>query len=118
MTKARVLLAVAVLAAFLAGSVFGYYRPGATNNSVPAVVPERTRVIERTPAPTYIAERRSPVVHRKRSWEREALIVGGSAGAGAAIGGLAKGKKGAAVGALTGGVAGLVYDLATRNRTR
>ena len=57
---------------------------------------------------------RKPVVKKKRSWEKEALIIGGSAGAGAAIGGLAGGKKGAGIGAITGGVAGLIYDLATR----
>jgi hypothetical protein len=53
---------------------------------------------------------------RKRSTEKEVLIVAGSAGAGAAIGGIAGGKKGAAVGAVSGGVAGLVYDLATRDK--
>lgn len=52
----------------------------------------------------------------KRSWEREVLIIGGSAGAGTAIGALAAGKKGAAVGAAAGGVGGLIYDLATRNK--
>jgi hypothetical protein len=61
------------------------------------------------PAPVYQA-------HNKRSFGREALIVGGSAGAGAAIGALAGGGKGAGIGALSGGVAGLVYDLATRNK--
>lgn len=54
--------------------------------------------------------------HAKRSWERETLIVGGSAGAGAAIGAVAGGGKGAGIGAVSGGVAGLVYDLATRNK--
>ena len=44
------------------------------------------------------------------------MIVGGSAGAGAAIGALAGGGKGAGIGALSGGVAGLVYDLATKNK--
>ena len=52
----------------------------------------------------------------KRSIAREALIVGGSAGAGAAVGAVAGGKKGAGIGALSGGVAGLIYDLATRNK--
>ena len=52
----------------------------------------------------------------KRSWQKEALIVGGSSGAGAAIGAAAGGGKGAAIGALSGGVAGLIYDLATRNK--
>jgi len=79
------------------------------------VTPAAARVVVHAPANSYVGERR-PVVHRKRSLEHEILIVGGSAGAGALIGGLAKGKKGAAVGAATGGVAGLIYDLATRNR--
>ncbi len=57
-----------------------------------------------------------PAARRKRSLEREALIVAGGAGAGSAIGAVAGGGKGAAVGALSGGIAGLVYDLATRNR--
>jgi hypothetical protein len=51
-----------------------------------------------------------------RSWEKEMLIIGGGAGAGTAIGALAAGKKGAAVGATAGGVGGLIYDLATRNK--
>jgi len=53
---------------------------------------------------------------KKRTWQKEALIIGGSAGAGAAIGAVAGGGKGAGVGALSGGIAGLVYDLATRNK--
>ena len=44
------------------------------------------------------------------------MIIGGSAGAGTAIGALAGGKKGAGVGAATGGVGGLIFDLATRNK--
>jgi len=59
-----------------------------------------------------------PVVaeKKKRTWQKEALIIGGSAGAGAAIGAVAGGKKGAAIGAISGGVAGTVYDLMTRNK--
>jgi hypothetical protein len=64
-----------------------------------------------------IVETRPETQHvNKRSWEKDALIVGGSAGAGTAIGALAGGKKGAAVGAAAGGVGGLIYDLVTREK--
>ena len=66
--------------------------------------------------------RRAPVVARrapikkKRSWEKDALIIGGSAGGGALIGAVAGGKKGAAIGATAGGIGGLIYDLARRDK--
>ena len=70
--------------------------------------------LARAPA---IVERRPAVQRAKaRSWEKEVLIIGGSAGAGTAIGALAGGKKGAGVGAAAGGVGGLIYDLATRDK--
>ncbi len=67
-------------------------------------------------APAVVETRPEPPRAKKRSWEREALIIGGSAGAGTAIGALAGGKKGAGVGAAAGGVGGLIYDLATRDK--
>lgn len=65
-------------------------------------------------APRVVARRAEPAHKNKRSWEQEALIIGGAAGGGAGIGALAGGKKGAGVGAAVGGVGGLIYDLATR----
>ncbi|MGH9817425.1 MAG: glycine zipper domain-containing protein [Candidatus Acidiferrales bacterium] len=44
------------------------------------------------------------------------LIVAGSSGAGAAIGGLAGGGKGAAIGAIAGAVGGLIYNEHTKNK--
>src|SRR5437773_12020156 len=77
-------------------------------------VASQPRVLERrTAAP---APATTTTTKKKRSLEKEVLIVGGSAGAGAAIGAVAGGGKGAGIGALSGGVAGLVYDLATRNK--
>lgn len=69
-----------------------------------------------TQSPRVVGRRAEASHPHKRSWEKEALIIGGSAGAGAGIGALAAGKKGAAVGAAAGGVGGLIYDLATRNK--
>ena len=60
--------------------------------------------------------RPAPQRATKRSREKEALIIGGSAGAGTAIGAVAGGKKGAVIGAAAGGVGGLIYDLVTRNK--
>jgi hypothetical protein len=62
-----------------------------------------------------VASRRTERAHpQQRSWEKELLIIGGSAGAGAGVGALTGGKKGAGIGAGVGGVGGLIYDLATR----
>jgi hypothetical protein len=67
-------------------------------------------------APTAIPAATAADAKDSRSMKESALIIGGSAGAGAGIGAIAKGKKGAAVGAAIGGVAGRVYDLMTRNK--
>ncbi len=64
--------------------------------------------------PAAAAETR--VVKRERPFSHSAAIVAGSAGAGAAIGGIAGGGKGAAIGALSGGAAGFIYDRLTHNK--
>ena len=49
-----------------------------------------------------------------RSAGTSAAIIGGSAAAGAVVGGIAGGGKGAAIGAVAGGIGGVVIDQATR----
>jgi hypothetical protein len=67
-------------------------------------------------APTAEPQRAEPQRANRRSWEKEVLIIGGSAAAGTAIGAIAGGKKGAAIGAAAGGVGGLIYDVITRDK--
>lgn len=67
-------------------------------------------------SPAVVERRPEPEHANKRSWEKEALIIGGSAGAGTAIGAVAGGKKGAGIGAAAGGVGGLIFDLVTRDK--
>ena len=69
-----------------------------------------------TRSPAIVERRAEPAHTNKRSWEKEALIIGGAAGAGTAIGAMAGGKKGAGIGAAAGGVGGLIYDLMTREK--
>jgi len=69
-------------------------------------------------APAIVQRRADAPRDPKRSWEKEALIIGGSAGGGAAIGAIAGGKKGAAIGAAAGGVGGLIYDVLTRDNKK
>jgi len=50
------------------------------------------------------------------SKKRDAALIGGGAGAGAIVGGIAKGGKGAAIGGLIGGAAGTAAVLTTRGK--
>ncbi len=133
--RPKILIAAGLALAFVLGMASGIYNATARafnpvdQNAVassetarPAAAVSRTHFVQ--PRAVYVSNAAAPATyqapvyqtHKKRSLEREALIVGGSAGAGAAIGAIAGGGKGAGIGALSGGIAGLVYDLATRNK--
>jgi hypothetical protein len=68
----------------------------------------------RTTLPPRSYETRYGYHRRHRSWGKSALIIGGSAGTGAGIGGLVRGKKGALIGAALGGGVGSLYEGAHR----
>ena len=53
-------------------------------------------------------------VAKKRSVKKSAAIIGSSAAVGAGIGALAKGKKGALIGAAIGGGGAAIWDQITR----
>jgi hypothetical protein len=89
-----------------------YYRDADGLHPIEVAQNVRREELVGSPLP---APRRATAAHpRHRSWEKEAMIIGGTAGAGAVVGALTGGKKGAGIGAGAGGVGGLIYDLATR----
>jgi hypothetical protein len=93
----------------------------ATYTDAPARPSVQTRTVYREqPAPVYRTATRTTTVRQPttqtRSWKKSALIIGGSAAGGAAVGAVIDGGSGAKKGAIIGGVGGLVYDLATRNK--
>ena len=93
-----------------------YYRDDQTGDMHPVRMdPHATRseVIQQPRAGRYVPE---PAHGNKPSWEKDALVVGGSAAGGAIIGAAAGGSKGAGVGAAVGGVGGLIYDLLSKNK--
>jgi hypothetical protein len=50
-----------------------------------------------------------------RSWQKTAMVIGGSSAAGAGLGGIFGGKKGALIGAAIGGGAGTLFEVNKRN---
>jgi hypothetical protein len=87
---------------------YGYAQPQYV--SQPAVYSQPT-VRRTTTQRSYATER---VSKPQRSWQKSALLIGGSAGAGAGIGALMGGKKGAGIGALIGGGSAAIYDQVKR----
>ena len=95
----------------------GSAAPLAYENAQPQAMPVAYRPMAQSaayePAPPPRQVTRSSQ-SGNRSWQKEAVIIGGGTAAGAGIGALAGGRKGAAIGAISGGVAGLIYDMKTR----
>ena len=97
--------------------------PTQASYSVPAPRPAVQTVYRERPATTYRTASRTTTVARQpttqtRSWKKSALIIGGSAAGGAAVGAVLDGRSGAKKGSVVGGVAGTVYDIATRSKTK
>ena len=84
------------------------------------LAPARVIPVERTTAVAQPIRTRQVVydepvqVKKKRSVKKSVAIIGGSAAAGAGIGALAKGKKGALIGAAIGGGGAAIWDQITR----
>jgi hypothetical protein len=80
-----------------------------------ATVPAQRTVYRKAATTAPSAER--VVVEREdsgRSWQKTALIIGGSTASGAGVGAIVGGKKGALIGAAVGGGAASIYEATKR----
>lgn len=84
-------------------------RPAVMREVIEEPTPVRTTV---SPAPRQLT--RSPVKSPRRDWKKTALVIGGSSAAGAGVGAIFGGKKGALIGAAIGGGASTIYETTRR----
>jgi hypothetical protein len=90
---------------------YGYpaYYPSPQSAQAVAVPVRSVQTVVETPAPRRVvtqAVERGP----RRDWTKTALVIGGSTAAGAGVGGIIGGKKGALIGAAIGGGASTLYE--------
>src|SRR5687767_14641361 len=87
------------------------------SNFVPAAAPRTVAAPQRTVYRTAAPAQERVVVRREgsdRSWQKTAMIIGGSTAGGAGVGGIMGGKKGALIGAAIGGGAASIYEASKR----
>jgi hypothetical protein len=70
--------------------------------------PRVVRAYDPEPAPRRTVAAR--VEQPRRDWKKTALVIGGSSAAGAGLGAIFGGKKGALIGAAVGGGASTLYE--------
>jgi hypothetical protein len=81
----------------------------------PAVISEPVEVYRPRSVPVSYPSR-DEIERPSRSVKKSVAIIAGSTAAGAVVGGLAKGKKGAVIGGIVGCGAATVWDQVTRRR--
>ncbi len=90
------------------GAPYAYAR-GSISQPVSEVreyAPARTSYVPRRTTARYVAPR--------RDWQKTAMVIGGSTAAGAGLGAIFGGKKGALIGAAIGGGASTLYEARRR----
>ena len=108
--------ATAPAAPYGAMAPYGYqgYPQPVYASTQPQYVTERV-VTQRPAVRRASTQRVASEVRPARSWQKSALLIGGSAGTGAGLGALMGGKKGALAGAAIGGGAAAIYDQVKRH---
>jgi len=84
-------------------------RPVQTYETYPAPAPRRVTTSRALRTAPSRVERPSG-----RDWKRTAMVIGGTTAAGAGLGAIFGGKKGALIGAALGGGAGTLYEVRKR----
>jgi len=90
------------------------YTNAAVNPYDPALArfapPRPVQVADVAPVPRQVSSTRRAAERPKRDWKKTAMVIGGTSAAGAGLGGLFGGKKGALIGAAIGGGASALYE--------
>jgi hypothetical protein len=90
------------------------YTQAAASRAVNDAVAEPEPVRTVAPAPAARRTTAPATRDRGRTWKQTAMIIGGTTAAGAGLGAIFGGKKGALIGAAIGGGAGTVYEVKTK----
>ena len=85
--------------------------PAVIQRPIERVAPRQTVYRTAAPAQERVVVDRAPA---GRSWKKTAMVIGGSSAAGAGVGGIIDGKKGALIGAAIGGGAASIYEATKR----
>lgn len=80
----------------------------------PAQFAPAPATVARTTAASPVGRARQTESSNGRTWKKTALVIGGSTAAGAGIGGLIGGKKGALIGTAIGGGGSTIYEAMKR----
>ena len=84
--------------------------PHSDDYVTPRRVPSPQTATASAPRTTATVVERAP----SRSWQKTAMVIGGSSAAAAGLGAIFGGKKGALIGAAIGGGAGTLYEVTQR----
>lgn len=89
--------------------------PGIVHQLAPDPATMKTvQAVAANPSSAVRDERRIETRQTGRTWKKTALVIGGSTAAGAGIGGLIGGRKGALIGSAIGGGSSTIYEAMKR----